>query len=79
MVLQFVWSVVFWTFGTIHAIYKSSRFLLLAILALRNARVHVCASNSCDITTDVEVPINECFSIQAILKISNINPNNCYV
>jgi len=62
-----------------HATYKSNISPLPAILVLENTKVHVCAFNSYDITTDVEAPINECFSIQAILEIPNINPNDYYV
>lgn len=58
---------------------KSGIFIFPVILVLENTRVYACGFNSCNITTDVKASINKHFSIQAILGIPNINPNDYYV
>jgi len=54
---------------------KSGMAPLLAVFALGNARIHVCASNSSNVTANVETSVNKHFSIGAILKVLDIN---CY-
>jgi len=50
--------------------------LLPAILALRNARVHVGSSNSCNKPLYIETPVNKTFSLTSALNIPDVNPNN---
>jgi len=50
--------------------------LLPAIFALENTGVHVSTMNSDNVTANVKASIDEHFCIQAILEISDINPDD---
>jgi len=52
---------------------------LPAIFVLKNTRIHVGAINSDNVTANIKASIDEHFCIQAILKISDINPDDYYV
>ena len=49
------------------------------VLVLRDSKVHVGSTNSCDVVVYVKVPINKQFSITSALHILYINPNNYHV
>ena len=53
-----MWPIVFWAFHAIYIACKSDMFLLLAILALGNSRIHVGPIYCSDIAFDIEVPID---------------------
>ena len=53
-----MWPIVFWTFHAIYIACKSGMFLLPAILALGNSRIHVGPIYCSDIAFDIEVPID---------------------
>ena len=52
---------------------------LLAILVLRNTKVHVDFSNSYDLPIYIKAFINKTPCFHTILRIPNINPYNSYV
>ena len=52
---------------------------LPAIFALENTRVHVGAMNSDNVTANIKASIDKYFCIQAILEISDINPDDYHV
>jgi len=54
----------------------SRMFPSLAILALRNARVHIGSLNSHNKLPYIETPINKTFSLTSTLNIPDVNPNN---
>ena len=51
----------------------------LAILTLRDAKVYVGSSNSCNKLPYIEIPINKTFSLTSALNIPDVNPNNQYI
>ena len=62
-----------------YMIHKCIMALLPAIFALENTGVHVGTMNSDNVTTNIKASIDEHFCIQAILEISDINPDDYYV
>jgi len=58
---------------------KSDMALLPAVFVLGNTEIHVCASNSSNMTTNVETSVNKHFSIGAILRVLDINLDNHYI
>ena len=50
-----------------------------AILALRDARVHVGSSHSHNKPPYIETPVNKTFNLTSALNIPDINPNNRYI
>ena len=52
---------------------------LPAILALRDARVHVGSLNGCNKPPYIKTPVNKTFSLTSALNISNVNPNNRHI
>jgi len=58
VVFNFIQPIAFWAFFTMCVIYKSGMFLLPAILALGDFRIHVGPINCSDMTSDIEAPVN---------------------
>ena len=54
-------------------------FLLLAILALGNSRIYIYTLDGCNITPNVERPIDKIFSIKPTLSILYVNLDNSHV
>ena len=52
---------------------------LLAVLVLQNTRVHVSATDSSNITTDIEVSADKCLSSCTTLRVPYIYPENHHV
>jgi len=52
---------------------------LPAILALRDARVHVGSLNSYNKPPYIETPINKTFNLTSALNIPDVNPNNRHI
>ena len=50
-----------------------------AILALRDARVHVGSLHSRNKPPYIETPVNKTFNLTSALNIPDINPNNRYI
>ena len=63
IMLQFIWSIRLWIFGSVHMIYKCSMILLSVIFVLENTKVHVGIMNSGDVTANIEASIDEQFYI----------------
>ena len=72
-------TIVFDASWSLYSVYKSNVSLLLAILVLKNTRVHVCVLNSNNIAFYVEIPINKILSFTTTLDISYIQPNNGHI
>ena len=53
--------------------------LLLAILALRDTRVHVSSTNSSYVLAYVEASVDQILSFGAILGVPNVNPNDSHI
>ena len=71
-----MWSVTLQAFGYMYMTYEYIMALLPAIFALENTGVHVSTMNSDNVTANVKASIDEHFCIQAILEISDINPDD---
>lgn len=66
-------------FRFISMIYKSHISLFPAILALRDAWIYICFSNSHYVTSDIKTSVDEVFCFGTILEVPNINPNHSYI
>jgi len=65
--------------GALDTVGHSHMSPLPAILALRDARVHVGSSNSYNKPPYIETPVNKTFSLASALNIPDINPNNRHI
>jgi len=79
MVFSLVRAIVLDALGALDMAEHSHMFLSPAILALRDARVHVGSSNSHNKPPYIETSVNKTFSLTFTLNISDINPNNQYI
>jgi len=81
MMFDFMETIALLIFGTMYTASKSgiSISLLPTILALRDTRIHVGFSDSCDLLTYIEVFVNKILSFCTILRIPNINLYNSHV
>ena len=79
VMFDFMETIALLVFGIMHAASKSDMFLLSTILVLRNTRIHVGSSDSCDLLTYIEVFVNKILSFYTILRILNINSYNSHV
>ena len=66
-------------FGTMHMIHKDSVALFLAIFALRDIQVHVCAMDCTNVTSYIKGLINKIFSLKVTLSILYINSDNSHI
>jgi len=62
-----------------HTICESSVFLFPAVLALEDIRIHVCTTDSCNVTSNVEASVDEILSFRTTLRILNVDLDNSYV
>ena len=79
MVFSLVRAIALNTLGALNIAGHSCMFPLLAILALRDARVPVGSSNSHNKPPYIKTPVNKTFSLTFTLNILDINPNNQYI
>ena len=79
MVFNFMRTVTLLTFDTMCIVDESGMFSLPIILALRNAKVHVGFSDSCNILSYIETSVNKILSLCTILRVPNINLYNSYI
>ena len=63
-------------FRFISMIYKSHISPFPAILALRDAWIYICFSNSHNVTSDIKASVNKVFCFGTTLEVPNINPNH---
>ena len=79
IMFNFVGTIILDTFRAIYMICKSCITLFPAIIILQNTRIYVCALDCCNMTVDVEIPINKILGIRTTLSIPYINPDHYYV
>ena len=79
IVFSLVRAIVLDALGALDTAGHSCMSLSPAILALRNAKVHVGSSNSCNKPPYIETPVNKTFSLTSTLNIPDVNPNNWYI
>ena len=53
--------------------------LLPAVLALENARIHVCTSDGGNIASYIEAPVNQSFCFTTTLDILDVYQNNGHI
>jgi len=58
---NFIEAIAFVAFETINTTRKSGMIPLPTILVLRNTKVHICSSNSSNITSYIETSVNKAF------------------
>jgi len=76
---DFVWTITLDTFGIMYITYKSNVSSFPVVLILKNVGIHICTTNSCNVTSNVEAFVNEILSFGTTLRIPNVNPDNSYV
>ena len=59
MVLRFVRTIVFNTFGPLNLTQESGVTPFPAIFALGNSRIHICSSNYSDVIAHIETPVDK--------------------
>jgi len=79
MVFSLVRAIALDALGALNTVGHSHMSPLPAILALRDARVHVGSSNSHNKPPYIETPVNKTFSLASALNIPDINPNNQHI
>ena len=79
MVFSLVRAIVLDTLGALDTVGHSCMSPSLAILALRDARVYVSSSNSCNKPSYIEIPVNKTFSLTSALNIPDVNLNNQHI
>ena len=79
MVFSLVKAIALDTLGALDMAGHSHMFPSPAILALRDTRVHVSFSNSCNKPFYIETPVNKTFSLTSALNIPDVNPNNQHI
>jgi len=76
IVFNFVRTIAFDTFRTMSMAHKSHVLLFPARIALWDARVHIHATNCCNVTANVETSVNKILSLGITLRILYSNLNN---
>ena len=61
IVFNLVWSIILNASKALEVTSEGNMSLLLAVLALQDSRIHICASNGSNITTNIEVLIDKHF------------------
>lgn len=79
MIFNFVRTITFDAFKTIHTTHKGHVFSFPAILALENFRIHVCILDCCNVATNIKASVNEILGLRTTLRVLNINLDNSHV
>ena len=79
MIFQFMRAITLYVFSLLDSIYTSCMFPFQTIFALENSQIHIYASNSKNIATNVKAPVNETLSFGTSLNIPDIDPNDGYI
>ena len=79
MIFDFIKTIAFLALKTMEIISKSNIFLLSTILILKNTRVHIGTSDSCNLLTYIKASVNKIFCFYTILRIPNIDLYNSHV
>jgi len=49
------------------------------LFALEDVRVHICSTDSGNVSSNIETSVDKHFCILTTLRVPNIYPDNCYV
>jgi len=79
VVLGLVRAIALNTFGSLDMAGQCHMSPLPAVLALRNARIHVGSLNCCNVPSYIEVPVNKTLSLTTTLNIPNVNPKDRHI
>ena len=79
MMLRFVRTITFDTFGLLDMTREGGVTPFPAIFALGDSRIHICSSNHYDIIAHIEAPVDKKFSILTTLYVSNIYLDDSYI
>ena len=69
MMFRFIGAIILYTLSFLNSVWKCHMSLLLAILLLGDSRIHICTLDGCNITSNIERPVNKIFSIKPTLSI----------
>jgi len=72
MIFGFVRSVTLDTLGSLNTAEHSCMSPLLAILALRDTRIHIGTPNGSDVLSNIEASVDEIFSLTSTLGIPDV-------
>ena len=79
VIFQFVWTIVFLTFWSMHVTCICNVTPLPAVLVLRNAKVYIGSSNCSNIAFYIEACVDKAFCFHTILRIPNVDPYHSHV
>ena len=79
VMFRLVRAVTFNAFCSLDPAQKGGVTPFPAILTKRDARVHVCTSDSGDEVSYVETPVNKHFCVLTALNIPNIDPDQSHI
>jgi len=79
MVVSEMETITFHIFSSLNITYSCHMPPLPTVLILWYAWIHIYALNCCNIATNVESLVNDFLSIQSILSIPNVYPNDSHV
>jgi len=79
VVFEFVGASTLLAFSPVHSASKHCVFPFPAVVALGNAWVYGGASDRGDVPTKVEGPVYDGFGFGPILRVPDVNPDDCHV
>ena len=79
VMFKFVGAITFDAFGSLHSAWESSMSPFPAVFALGSSGIHVGASDSDYVTSNIKAPVNQSFNFTTTLNIPNINLYNGHV
>jgi len=72
-------AIILYTLSPLNMTYSCHVTPLLAVLALWYSWIHVCTMNCYNVTTDIELMVNNFLGIWSILGIPNVDPYDGHV
>lgn len=72
IMFDFVRAIILLVFNAIYIVSKSGITSLPTVLALQNTQVYVSFSDSCNMSSYIEISVNKILNLYTILKILNI-------
>ena len=79
MVFSLIRTIALDTLGALDTAGHSCMFPLPTSFVLRDTRIHIGSSNSCDKPPYIKTSVNKTFSLTTTLNIPNVNPNNRHI
>ena len=70
---------IFYIFSTLNSACTSHMFLFPTTFALGNTQIYISTSNSGDVATNVEAPIDETFGFGSRLNVPDFDLNNEHI